>query len=74
MSHRPDHVLVAELCGPDLSYWVARANTKGSAQESSVLYGQYACCRVTDSQLEDCMRQFVQNRLGAVLPPRVFWH
>lgn len=74
MNHSSEHVLVAELHGPDLSYWVARANMRGSAQERNVLFDQYSGCGTADPRLEECMREFVRNKLGTVLPPRNFWH
>lgn len=67
------HVLVSDLKGVDLSYWVARANMRGSSQERNVLYGHYTGGTASPG-LEGSMRDFIERKIGPVLPPRQFWH
>ena len=66
-------MLTDHLTGADLSYWVARSNTKGSRQESLVLRRHYGLQPHNDPSVEPHMRNFVADKFGAVLPPCEQW-
>lgn len=61
------------LTGPDLAYWVARANMRGHAQERNVIRGQYGNASRNDPSDEPSMREFVCRKIGLVLPDRSTW-
>jgi hypothetical protein len=66
--------LTHNLTGQDLVYWVARANTKGSADEPNVMrrhYGEGRCSHSPEDELS--MRAFVAAKFGTDLPPRETW-
>lgn len=62
-----------ELTGPDLNYWVARANMFGSPQDVNVLRCHYGSASVRDPIDEASKRVFVEGKLGPVLPERIHW-
>lgn len=62
------------LTGPDLAYWVARANMRGHAQEGNVLRRHYGSANRNDPGAEPSMRAFVCQKIGPVLPDRSTWH
>lgn len=62
------------LTGPDLAYWVARANMRGHAQEGNVLRRHYGLASRNDPGAEPSMRAFVFQIIGPVLPDRRAWH
>ena len=64
----------ATLTGPDLAYWVARANMRGHAQEGNVLRRNYGSASRNDPGAEPSMRAFVCHTIGPVLPDRSAWH
>ncbi len=64
----------ATLTGPDLAYWVARANMHGHAQEGNVLRRHYGSVCRNDPSAEPSMRAFVCQKIGPVLPDRSAWH
>lgn len=68
-------MLTADLTGPDLLYWVARANSAGSAQEKNVVRRHYGNGpgRHLPSD-EPAMRAFVASKLGNELPARDAWY
>lgn len=64
----------AILTGPDLAYWVARANMRGHAQEGNVLRHHYGSVSRNEPCAEPAMRDFVCQKIGHVLPDRSAWH
>lgn len=63
----------AALTGPDLAYWVARANLRGHAQAVNVLRRHYGTNNRNDPSAEASMRAFVSHKIGSVLPDRSTW-
>lgn len=63
----------AALTGPDLAYWVARANMLGHAQDGNVLRRNYGSASQNDPGTEPSMRAFVSQKFGPVLPDRSAW-
>ena len=63
-----------DLTGPDLAYWVARANLLGHAQAQNVIRRHYGELNRNDPSDEPSMRAFVMNKIGHVLPERSVWH
>lgn len=66
-------MLTKDLTGPDLCYWVARANAHGSRHESNVLRRHYGEGPNSDPVDEPAKRAFIQSKLGQVLPERSLW-
>lgn len=64
----------ATLTGPDLDYWVARANLHGHAQEGNVLRRHYGAVSRNDPSEEPSMRAFVCQKFGPALPSRSSWN
>ena len=64
----------ATLTGPDLAYWVARANMRGHAQEGNVLRRHYGSVSRNYLGAEPSMLAFVCQKLGPVLPNRSALH
>lgn len=63
-----------ELTGPDLAYWVARANNKGSRQENNVLRRHFGFgIAKHESGAEPGMRTFVIEKFGDELPGTGMW-
>jgi hypothetical protein len=67
-------MLTNELIGPDLSYWVARANLSGSRHEADVLRRDYGLADHDDPTDAPSKRAFVESKFGPVLPERSKWH
>lgn len=67
------NVLVDQLTGQDLVYWVARANLIDSVQEVNVLRSHYGQAATHDPINEPYMREFVRSKFGGYLPPRNLW-
>ena len=63
----------ATLTGPDLAYWVARANMRGHVQEGNVLRRHYGSVSRNDPGSEPSMRAFVIEKFGPALPERSTW-
>lgn len=63
----------ADLQGPDLAYWVARANMRGSPFDRDVLRRHYGASPHHDPSDEHAMRDFVARRIGPTLPDRSEW-
>jgi len=61
------------LSGPDLCYWVARANAQGSGQDGNVVRSHYGESANGDPADEASSRAFVESKLGPVLPHRGLW-
>ena len=66
-------MLTEELTGPDLDYWVARANAAGSRQPAKVLRRHYGTHVRGEPADEPSKRAFVEGKLGSVLPERGLW-
>ncbi len=64
----------AALTGPDLVYWVARANMRGHPQEANVIRSHYGQDNRTEPGSEASMRAFVALKIGPVLPDHSTWH
>lgn len=64
----------ATLTGPDLAYWVARANMLGHAQDRNVIRSHYGNVTSHDPSAEPGMRAFVAEKIGAMLPERSAWN
>lgn len=62
-----------ELTGPDLAYWVARANAVGTKQTSMIRRQDYGQQSRNDPASEPHMRRFVEEKIGIVLPARHEW-
>jgi len=63
-----------KLTGPDLAYWVARANLNGHAQDCNVLRRHYGSVNRNDPCAEPSMRDFLCQKFGPVLPNCSVWH
>lgn len=63
----------ASLTGPDLAYWVARANLRGHTQDVNVVRRHYGMDNRNDPGTEPAMRDFVNQKIGPVLPDRRTW-
>lgn len=66
-------MLTNELSGPDLCYWVARANARGGGQEGNILRRHYGELAIGDPVDESSKRAFIESKLGPVLPDRRLW-
>ncbi len=65
---------VANLCGQDLAYWVARANATTSREARNILRRHYGSGPSRRSLHEEvAMREFVAGKLGHVVPDRCLW-
>lgn len=67
------NTLVDQLSGPDLAYWVARANLNESPQDINVLRSHYGQSVTHELMDEPHIREFVKSKLGNSLPPRDVW-
>lgn len=63
----------ASLTGPDLAYWVARANSRGDTQDVNVVRRHYGNDNRNEPGAEPSMRAFVYQKFGPVLPERRTW-
>lgn len=63
-------VTVHSLTGPDLAYWVSRANNPSDPNVVRRHYGTQNC---NDPAVEPSMRQFVEAKFGNVLPDAKTW-
>ncbi len=67
-------VRTSSLSGPDLAYWVARANARGSVQDVNIRRQHYGSkCQYMAAGHEASQRAFVAETLGDGLPPRDDW-
>lgn len=62
-----------DLQGPDLAYWVARANMRGSPFERDVLRAHFGTKPRHEPIDEPAMRDFVASKFGQTLPDRSAW-